>query len=89
MNGLWSTTEMKIYAVMGNAFGDCGNIHSLYSSKEKAQEKSSQMRKEIGFFKIGDAMITHGFDEEEAKEWVEKYRPIPDRLYEVKEMEVL
>ena len=74
---------------MGNAFGDCGNIHSLYSSKEKAQEKASQMRKEIGFFKIGDAMITHGFDEDEAKEWVEKYRPISDRLYEVKEMEVL
>lgn len=79
---------MKIYAVMNNAFGDCREIYSLYSSKEKAQEKSSQMRKEIGFFKIGDAMTTHGFGEDEAKEWVEKYRPIPDRLYEVKEMEV-
>jgi hypothetical protein len=33
-------------------------------------------------------MTTHGFDEDEAKEWVEKYRPIPDRLYEVKELEV-
>ena len=74
---------------MGNAFGDYGNIHSLYSSKEKAQEKSNQMKKELRFFEIGDAMSTHGFDEEEAKEWVEKYRPIPDRLYEVKEMEVL
>lgn len=73
---------------MDNAFGDCGKIHSSYSSKEKAQEKSSQMRREIEFFKIGDAMTTHGFDEDEAKEWVEKYRPIPDRLYEVKELEV-
>ncbi len=79
---------MKIYAVMDNAFGDCREIYTLYSSKEKAQEKSSQMRKEIGLFKIGSAMITHGFDEDEAKEWVEKYSPIPDRLYEVKEMEV-
>ena len=73
---------------MDNAFGDCGKIHSAYSSKEKAQEKSNQMRKELRFFEIEDAMLTHGFDEDEAKEWVEKYRPIPDRLYEVKEMEV-
>jgi C-terminal processing protease CtpA/Prc len=79
---------MKIYTVMDNAFGDCGKIHSSYFSKEKAQEKSSQMRREIEFFKIGDAMTTHGFDEDEAKEWVEKYSPILDRLYEVKELEV-
>ena len=73
---------------MDNAFGDCGKIHSSYFSKEKAQEKSSQMRREIEFFKIGDAMTTHGFDEDEAKEWVEKCSPILDRLYEVKELEV-
>ena len=73
---------MKVYAIM-----DRGHIYALYTSKEKAQEKSNQMKKELRFFAIGDAMSTHGFEEEEAKEWVENRIPIPDRLYEVIEME--
>lgn len=79
---------MKIYAVIDNAFGDCKNIHLMFISKEKAYEKSSQMRKQLRHFQIGECMFTHGFDENEATEYLNKYRPIPDRLYEVKEYEV-
>jgi hypothetical protein len=79
---------MKIYAIMGNAFGESNKIHSYYLLNGKAQEKSNQMRKELRHFEIGDCMVTHGFDEETATKWVNEFRPIPDRLYEVKEIEV-
>jgi hypothetical protein len=84
-NGL---SPLKIYAIMGNAFGEYNKIHSYYLLNERAQEKSNQMRKELRFFEIGYYMLTHGFDEETATKWVNEFRPIPDRLYEVKEIEV-
>jgi len=73
---------------MDNAFGEYNKIHSYYRSNMKAQEKSNQMRKELRVFEIGYYMSSHGFDEETATKWVNKFRPIPDRLYEVKEIEV-
>ncbi len=84
-NGL---APLKIYAIMDNAFGEYNKIHSYYFSNKKAQEKSNQMRKELRFFEIGDCMSTHGIDEETATKWVNESRPIPDRLYEVKEIDV-
>jgi C-terminal processing protease CtpA/Prc len=79
---------LKIYAIMDNAFGESNEIHSYYFSNKKAQEKSNQMRKELRFFEIGYYMLSHGFDEETATKWVNKFRPITDRLYEVKEIDV-
>ena len=84
-NGL---APLKIYAIMDNAFGESNKIHSYYFSNEKAQEKSNQMRKELRFFEIGYYKLSHGFNEETATKWVNELRPIPDRLYEVKEIDV-
>ena len=77
---------MKIYAIMGNTFGVHKNIHSHYLSEEKAKEKSNQMRKELRYFNIGYVMNTHSIDEELATKWVDE--DFPNRLYEVKELEV-
>lgn len=76
---------MKIYAIANNSFGGCG-YHSLYLSKEKAEKKSSQMRKELLHFKIGDIMCTHVINEEEATKLA--MVTFSNKVYEVTEIQV-
>lgn len=59
---------MKVYQIMGDCFGPTttNGVHSSYLSKQRAEEKTNQMWKELYQFKLEVYMETHNVSEDVA-----------------------